>query len=79
MFYRHKELSGDTNPPLPMVRIDDDLDPRDQPPAGDYRVVFWVDAGGLSTSPVRTGQEVSRLELPLASNSYGLADMAQAF
>ena len=80
MFYRHDEASADPeNPPLPMVRIDDDLQEVDQPPAGDYRVVYYVTEGGLSDRPERTGQEVQRLELPLASNAYGTADLALAF
>ena len=47
MFYRHDEASADPeNPPLPMVRIDDDLQEVDWPPPGDYRVVYYVTEGG---------------------------------
>jgi hypothetical protein len=80
LFYRADEASIDPeNLPLPVVRIDDDLDWRDQPPGGDYRVVFYATNGGLSTSPVRTGQEARRLELWPPSNTYGDADLFQVY
>jgi len=77
MFYRHDEEAAPLA--LPMVRIDDDLREADWPPPGDYRVVYYVTEGGLSDRPERTGQEVQRLELPLASDVYGEADLARAW
>ena len=77
ILYRH-DAGAIVDGANPLVRVDDDLMTEDKP-SGEFRVAYYVTQGGLSDSPVRRGEEVKSLELPLEDNAGDPVDRAKAF
>ena len=73
VLYRHDESANPNANPL--VRVDDDL-PAEDMPEGKFSVYFDVEDGGISESPVRTGNEPIFLELQLTDGESDPTDMA---